>query len=457
MATANELKQRQADIELKIDALRYKLDAERMEITRENERKLRELSDSVGERIKQHDRRTAEEYRAVLGRFTSQKQKEIEDEINTLRREYTELDTKIQQQLSEEQQRYEQLLVSQRRFEEAYNHRRDTAKARAEEVKSRFDKRFYDVVRDVPLEWFMPGHIDIYRRRLSDADGLMTAGLYESVIGICDNMQMQLEFDVLETEDRFAKWLHYLTMLRQIGSDEERIFTEVHTIPQDMPLLARLNRLIDGRMSDELLDRYSDGGYTELHREYDETMLSGITQIPDEVRQIRAFMRDNPQLSEKINDIYLYDRIRTAIGRQDRIQDVFGMMYSRMRSWEERLSLFRQVKDILSADGYKCSITAHGENHIVSFTDDMDVHHFELMLIPVLRRMDNRWIDLAVCYIPQGIDRDRYDRIRTMLAQVLVTQGIDIEYRKTDEDTDTDARVREASVDKYLQVNGRLN
>ena len=270
-------------------------------------------------------------------------------------------------------------------------------------------------------------------------------------------MLMQLEFDILETEERFDRWMAYYDTLRAVAAEEEQIFIAAHRLPPDMPLFGAYLRIKDMRLTDEILDRYSSDGYSELHREYESAAVMYTLGIPDSPEQIRRFMIDNPGVSQKVSDISMYERISSSIARQNKIKDTFFTMFSRMEAWEERLGIYKEIRSVLTTKGCACRLSDLGETHIISFTDDMEIHHFELILTPVLRRRDGKWIDLASCYVPDGIDKSRFDDIRTALAQVIVTKGIDIDYRKAELGQTTADRVKAVSADKTMLVNGRLN
>ncbi|MBQ7989889.1 MAG: hypothetical protein IJ251_02425 [Oscillospiraceae bacterium] len=455
--SVQDIQRRQRDLLETVEILQMKLSYERRSIANENKQKLREMSQEFESRLTEHDRQTDEAYRRILGKFTSAKQTEIADEIGRLRREYDDLETQMNRELAAEQQKNEEMLLRSRRFEEAYNARRDFAKARAEQSVEKLMKRFSEVTENVPTEFFLHGHQQLYRRRIQDVDSLMRMGLYESVIGICDDMLMQLEFDVIETEDRFDKWFHYFTVLRQLIADEENRFKKVHHLPDELELLGRSLRSENGYISDEQLDRWSDDGYSRLHREYDSIALSSVTELPTDRDMIRSRMIEHPDMASEISDIYLYDRIQAGLSRRGEQNKVFDLMYSRMSAWVERVKLYIELRPAMKEEGYSCTLSDEGEDHVVTFTDDMSVHKFELILIPVRRRSDDRYVNTAVCFSPMGIDASRRDEIVSMVAGVLVTQGIDVEHRQMSPDQTTGMRVREANADKILQINGRMN
>lgn len=457
MSTVQSIQRQQAELSEKIESLEIRLEHERRQAARDTRAKMAALSAEMDKRIAAHDRNTEDVYRRALEETVSREQDRISMEIGRLRQQYDELEGQLDRELAAEQQKTEQMLIDAKRFEEAYNSRRDYARTRAVQQRDAFVERFSQVTEKVPLEFFFPGHIDLYRRRIQDTADLLSAGLYESVIGICADLMMQLSFDVIETDQRSARWMHYHTVLRQLLHDEEQRAVSLHRLPEGMDMLGRYMHAVDGRISDEQLDLWSDGRYSEIHRSYDEMVLSGAGDLPDDDDAITEYMIMHPERSRELTEMYLYDRIQSALSRRTEQIRVADLMYSRMAAWEERVRLYTELRSVLSDEGYTCKLSDESGDHVVTFTDDMSVHEFELVMIPVRRRSDDRYVNTAVCFYPPHIDIGRRDEIIAAAAEVLVTKGIDVEHRPMEAGQTTQMRVRAAAADKVMQINGRMD
>ncbi|MBP3268678.1 MAG: hypothetical protein J6M07_10245 [Ruminococcus sp.] len=457
MATdVSVMRLRQSEINKRIELLQAQLKNERAAYTAESTRRLKDLTRGITERIEAHDSQTDSAYRKALERHTSETEKALQEKLSALRTEYDRLSSEMTEQLAAEQKEREELLLMQEKFEEAYRSRLEFAKGQALEVQSRFTKKLTEVISDVPLEWFLPGHLDLYRRRADEIDRWIRNGLYESAAGIGDDLLMQLSFDTLETEERFGKWSHWHELLKAVIKEEEQMFTAAHRLPEDMPLFGAYLKIQDLRLSDEILDKYTDGGYSAMHREYDMTARIFEQGIPDTEEDIRHYMIENPEKSDKADDLMMYEMIQAAVDRQKAERKLISTMHSRMRAWNERLEIYKDVRSALAEAGCRCRLSDSGDTHIITFSDDMDVHGFELILVPVLRRQDEQWINLVSCYVPDGIGKERYDAVRSALAQVITARGIDIDYRRTDEQ-DMQEKIHTVCNDKIMLVNGRLN
>ncbi len=79
------------------------------------------------------------------------------------------------------------------------------------------------------------------------------------------------------------------------------------------------------------------------------------------------------------------------------------------------------------------------------------------MLVPILRRLDERWINQAVCFTDAQSGEERLRELRHILADVLVTAEIHVDYEKIHENQTSEERVNVAVFDMKMKINGRLN
>ena len=272
------LRLRQNEIDKRIDLLQAQLKNERENYVEESSRRIKELTGGIAERIDSHDRQTDSFYRSILEHHTSETEKQLQDRISALRDEYDELSAEVTEQLAAEQQEREKIFLMQQQFEEAYRSRLEFAKQQALDIQTRFNRQLAEAISDVPLEWFLPGHLALYRRRADEIDRWIKNGLYESAVGIGDNILMQLRFDILETEEKFGRWSHSYRLLKAVIAEEEQLFVSAHRLPEDIPLFGAYLKIRDLKLSDDILDKYTDGGYSALHRGYDEAAAPSLKQ-----------------------------------------------------------------------------------------------------------------------------------------------------------------------------------
>lgn len=464
-----------ADLERQMDKLRSTMQSKSAEISRasqhiieENQRKLGELNEKILKDIENRDRIVQEEYLGLLDGFVSETQVGLEKEYATLQAQYDELNSQLKAAVAEEQHKTEEIFIKQKKFEDAYNSRQEFAKSQAltilEQVRMMLRK-----LCTAPVEWFLVGHIELYKNHLREMEKWINATLYESAIGVGENMLLSMNLDSIETEDRFRRWFHYYTVLREVISAEKKlIFESALTIGSQLKYFSRIasNDIKDGMMSIILADDWSLGMYSKLcsryaavAREIERFYIDGVFMTdPDE---LRGFMISEPKQSMHFQEMTLYSNAMMAIQRIDDTKKQIGVMFDRINAFEERCCLAVSIKKALK--GINCEqsddeiYSLPSETMYLTFSDSMRIYSFEVFLIPVMRRSNGRTENYVRCNIPEKMSKADKEELIHTLAETLVTKQIGVSYDTLSRDRTKEERIKLAVSDMQLSVNGRLN
>ena len=116
---------------------------------------------------------------------------------------------------------------------------------------------------------------------------------------------------------------------------------------------------------------------------------------------------------------------------------------------------------MLRAEGYPVLKTQMlgkpGDPLLVQFCDDLHTMQFEVMLIPVLRRADDTWLNQAVLSIPDACSQERREALLHVLAEVFAAQGIELPVQPAREEQSVQERLALAVSSLQMKINGRLN
>ena len=82
---------------------------------------------------------------------------------------------------------------------------------------------------------------------------------------------------------------------------------------------------------------------------------------------------------------------------------------------------------------------------------------FEVMLIPILRRSDDMWLNQAMFSIPAACSQERREALLHVLAEVFAAQGIEIPVQPVREEQTVQERLALAVSSLQMKINGRLN
>ncbi len=425
------------------------------------------LRSEAAQRIESHDRKTRAQYEALLTRTASAQQAALEAAFAQQQAEYESVTRSLRTALAQEQRQAEELLLHQKAFEQAYFLRQKTAKAQAEASKRQAEQALQQAAEETPIECFFPGHLELYRTRLWDAAGWMEQGLFESVIGVCETVSLNLSLDVLETEKQFRGWMHEFLVVRSLlRSMRELLFGAAVKVPDDLVNFRKGRDVRDGVMGDASLAYWSDGTYqpmTEQYAAWRERLLpfeqDGVL-LPEEGALRQRLIRD-PGTAQQFPAAFLYEQALKLTGALSDAEDAIRKMRSRMRAFEERMVLLQAVRDSLSRAGYPVSETRllgrPGDPLLISFCDDLRTMSFEIMFVPVLRRADAVWVNQAVCCHPAGCTEERRTELLHLLSGIFAAHGIEVAFQPMRVEQTTQERLKIAVSDLQLKINGRLN
>ena len=463
------LRAKQNAIAGELERTRIELEKARNAVTAQNRKQLEALRAETAHRIQEREQRVLEQYEEILEENTSRQEYSLEQEFRKYQKQYDEITMAVSSAFAEEQRKNEEMLIRQKQFEKAYFARREFARERAQNSRKKAESAVRQTAVSVPLEWFLPGHMDLYRNRLLELAQWMQNGFYESVIGIAENLLLLLHLDELEAEKQFRRWFHYYTMLYQaLDAEKQLLFESALQVPESLAdFRQNPDAVKDNRLTSEFMNLWSDGQYQNLLDAYAKTYadvaqfaVNGCPLLNEQ--EMRRFMIAHPEKSVQYQETAVYHSAVKAVQHLANAEKQIQKIHNRMQNFNDRLHLMKAVRKALSANGYHIRSVSFFENQpanplMISFCDSMQILSFELLLIPVLRRTDDIWVNQAVCFTAHGCEESRISELEHLLAKVLVVSGIGIQYEQMHESQNSGERVKIAVTDVKLKINARLN
>lgn len=464
-----ELERRQRELKQELDQKSIELEAERRRIVEENKQSLNTLRNDMERQMKIRDEAVHEEYSSVLERTTSVQSERLRKEFEKYRREYEDVCTQVHAAYEAEQKKTEELLKHQQNFEKAYFEHIGFSKRNAERILNEVIEAINKAAADIPIEWFMSGHLELYRTQVRDMKNWMEMGFYESAIGVGNNILLMLELDVLEVKERFRKWFHYYLILHSVLENErELIFQKSMIVPDNYKFFIKGERIVDNRMDAEKMNYWSEQRYAELKEDFEKFSfqmnsfkIDGVSM--DDENSIRQYMIAHPEKSVDFKELWLYNRGMQAIANMKDVEKVIGQMYERIACFEERIRIGSKISREFTADGSyeRCrepQFSAPADPFYLKFADSMGGFEVEVIIVPVLRKSDNKWINNVRCFLDRNIDGIRREDVTGTIADVLQEFGIALcSAEKIKADQSRDERIKIADADARLMINGRLN
>ena len=461
------LRQQQQALSAQLSRTQEELHRTRQQLAAENSDALARLRTETEARIASREGALRDSYETLLRETASAQESALEAEFRRIRQQYDAVTAELNTAMMQEHRETEALLLHQRAFEQAYYARQKFAEDRAAEARRRAGDAVRQAAADTPLEWFLPGHLDLYNARLRELAQWMEEGFYESVIGISENLLLTVQLDVLEAEKQFRRWQQYYSILRGVlDAQRALLFEDAVRVPEELVRFARSRDIRDGIMGAETLAYWSDGAYPELLTRYEQNrrMLAEFEEdgtLGADESSLRACMRQNPRQAERYPTDRLYRLAVRLTAEYADAENTIRQMRMRMQRFEERMAIVEEVRASLRAEG--CAILATqmlgrpGDPLLVRFADELRTMAFELMLIPVLRRSDTLWVNQAVCSIPAECSPEREGELLHTLAEVFAERGIELPVQRMRPEQTTQERVALAVTDLQMKINGRLN
>ena len=439
----------------------------RRRLAEENRTALARLREETEQRVATRERALQGNYEKLLQNAVSAQESALEAEYRRMQQQYESVTGELNAALAQEQRQTEDVLLRQHEFEQAYYARQRYAGQRAEETRRRAEKAVQETVAAVPVEWFFPGHLAIYNARLRELREYHENGFFESVIGISENLILSLQLDALETERQFRRWQQYYEVMCGIlDTMRKLIFEDAVRVPAELIRFSRSRDIRDGIMGREMLDYWTDGGYSALTARYEKTRQALVDlerngSLSADETALRTYMSAHPEDAEKYPSERLY---RMALRLSEGLtgaENTIRQMRMRMRLFEERAELLDAVRSALRAEGYPVLKTQMlgkpGDPILVQFCDELHTMAFEVMLIPILRRSDDMWLNQAMFSIPAACSQERREALLHVLAEVFAAQGIEIPVQPVREEQTVQERLALAVSSLQMKINGRLN
>ena len=471
MAVSNreieELRRRQLSLSAELERAQRELGQTRQMLTAENRLALEQLRSDTERRLASRDQSLRQSYDTLLRETSSAQEAALEQEFRQYQQQYADVTAELEAALAREHQQTEALLLRQREFERAYYARQEYAQERAAQSKRSAESAVQQAADNAPIDWFLPGHIDLYSQRLRELGQWMTNGFFESVIGIGENLILNVRLDVLETEKQYRRWLHYFTVIRSVlDAQRTLLFDTAVRVPDDLTRFARSRDIHDGIMGEETLAYWSDGAYRELTGRYEQTRLElrdfelhGTLDLDESA--LRAYMIAHPEQSARLQPEQLYRLAVQLTAQLADAEETVRRMRQRMQAFEERMVLLEALRTALRQAGYPVTGTEltgkPGEALRIRFSDHLYTMEFEVLLIPLLRRADSLWVNQAVCTIPDDCGPERQEELTHCLADVFTARGIALAFREVRDEQDAQERLALAVTDMQMKINGRLN
>ena len=439
----------------------------RRQLAEENRAALARLQEETEKRVTSREKQLKGSYEKLLGNAVSAQEAALAAEYSRMQQQYESVTGELNAALAQEQRQTEEMLLRQHEFEQAYYARQRFAGKRAEECRHKAEHTVQEAVAAAPVEWFFPGHLAVYNARLRELRNYYENGFFESVIGISENLMLSVQLDRLETERQFRRWQqYYAVMCGILGAQRRLLFEDAVRVPAELVRFSRSKDILDGSMSRELLDYWTDGAYSGLTARYEKARLAlaGLEQngcLGADETALRAYMNAHPADAEKFPAERLYRMALRLSAELTDAEHTVRQMRMRMRLFEERAALLDAVRGVLRAEGYPVLKTQMlgkpGDPLLVQFCDDLHTMQFEVMLIPVLRRADDTWLNQAVLSIPDACGQERRAALLHVLAEVFAAQGIELPVQPAREEQSVQERLALAMSSLQMKINGRLN
>ena len=459
------LRREQDELRRLIDSKSAEMESVRRSIQAENEARLQDLRAQASDAMLRRDERVQLEYQQLLNKTGSKMQSRLYREMLEYQQRYDNVCAQVRAALSEQQRKNEELLVKQKNFERAYYAHMEFAREEALAVQKEVGALIRSIAENVPVEWFYPGRISFYRDQMFSIDRLIESGLYEGAIGYGGGLARDLKLTAADAEDSFHKWFHYYTILHGVLADEKQLlFHTSRKVTEEYNAFCTVERVTDNTITPEKLDYWSDGRYSEMLKEYEQVnmdiqqfFVDGKALSTEE--EVRQFMIKNPDLSSRLQENVLYNAGKDGISRMEKSTQLIRRCYDRIGAFNERLLLAMQLKKSLSSIGSSKLPPASepGAPMVLYFSDDMNINSAEIIIVPVLRRSDDKWLNMAACFVSEDMSSDSVDDLRPLIADVLVTREIGVSYHRMKPGQTTSERIGIVSTDMQMKVNGRLN
>ncbi len=212
-AEIDELSDRAAQLNSRTMEIRAQIERARSQAVAENRALLEQMRKDTTIAIEQRERAVEEKYSDILSRNITEQEQRLQNELKRVQSEYDEVCAQINKENAVRHKEAEQLLIKQQAFERAFWERREFLKTYAVNTYEQATDEYIRFSESIPAEWFLKGHLALYKSKLSEADKLIENELYESAVAVCENMKLNIRIDEINIMDNFTTWQRYYAVL----------------------------------------------------------------------------------------------------------------------------------------------------------------------------------------------------------------------------------------------------
>ncbi len=478
MAVSNaqvaDLEQRQRELQDQMANINRQITQETQRVRHEFDQKVEALKRDTGIKLQEREKAIRELYEDQFNRAVSEQEEILRREFDRVEREYEKVCADVSAAKAELVRQTEAIRLEQKEFEEAYKARREAEKKLAEQVLEETIAEYKRIDSEVPMEWFAPGHLQLYSNRINDIKDRISNTWYEIASAAGENVSLNMRLDKLNVNARLEQWLNIYTIVcKLIERARELLYDEVFLLPENAVKTAQVFNIIDRKIPRDKVEIWSENKYSSICSDYlncykkmSPFCVEGKFISED---SIVAFLQKNyQQYASHFRERDFYVLKRECEKLFDNIISFISKLRNNINAYEERLSIIFDnselgILQLLNEAGYTVQPVEPINNELldapvlIKFSDNLNTMDFEVIISPIQRLGDGAIINFVSWFYPSEANSETVGELKHIMANGFITKKISVSQAEIQPGKDTMTRVREVYDEKNLLINGRTN
>lgn len=477
MAVSNnqiaQLEQRARELQGQMAGIDRQIAHETQKVAQEFDQKIRELKNDTQLKIQEREKAIHEIYEEQLRSTVSAQEEQLRSHYEKTKREYEKVCADVAKAKAELIRQTEEIKLEQKAFEEAYYARREAEKQMAQQIYENVIAEYNEIVAEVPMEWFAPGHLGLYSDRINDINDRIRNTWYEIASAAGENVSLNMRLDKLEVNDKLRRWQNlYLVICGMIERLRELLYNEARIIPKETTKTAEVFSISERQIPDELLNiwfaDYNElcNAYMTLYKKMDVFSVNGEFI---KIEEIIPFMQKNHEkYASCFREIDLYSIKRECSVLLDKVTAALSKLHLMINSYEERISMIFDksqfgISVLLEECGYNIASidlvddTTLDTPVIIALNDNLNTMDFEVVVSPIFRIGDGAWINFVDWFYPDVAGYDTVTELTHIMANAFVTKKISVSRHRKNPNETVLSRIEDVYNEKMLLINGRIN
>ncbi len=412
------------------------------EVEEKNRRELENLRKQASRMLEDDRQAISAKYTSMLADVESEGQRKAQQVYESLRAQYSELEAELEKAYEEESEKFRDVRRQQRSFESEYKERLETLRQKAVSKLEQAKREYLDMSKSCPVEWFMRGHLEVYRKQFAFIEDSLKNGLFEAVSGTSDNLILKMNMERADIDREFDRWYHYYSVLKELALTGRDMFFGFGRSTENLELSAEFYEeegVRNNSFDEDFMNFWTQGNFNVLLEKFNET-CSFITDFSESLPKdvpiregLVSYMIKNPEKESGVSSEIMYRKAKDIAEIIDETASMIRSLHSRVRAYDERQNICAEICESAENFGFypEPSESWYQDDDrrktlSLIFDDENQLNELYVFIIPVFSQRSDIWHNSIGFVVNSANSGSLRQRVADFFSESYMREGIGV-------------------------------